>query len=114
MFGARHRFRVCTGARYLGGYIGDDKSKRDWLRERTLTWERNINKISKSTGKYPQESYAALVHAIQSDLKRVIPNITQPWYDDNARDLGKFVIIDTYFDFLTCQGTGRGYHLELS
>ena len=48
------------------------------------------------------------------NLKRVIPNITQPWYDDNARDLGKFVIIDTYFDFLTCQGTGRGYHPELS
>ena len=26
-FGARHGFKVCTGARYLGGYIGDDKSK---------------------------------------------------------------------------------------
>ena len=25
------------------------------------------------------------------NLKRVIPNITQPWYDDNARALGKFV-----------------------
>ena len=41
-------FRVCTGARYLGGYIGDDKPKRGWLRDRTLTWERNINTISKT------------------------------------------------------------------
>ena len=36
VFGARHRFRVCTGACYLGGYIGDDESKRDWMRKRTL------------------------------------------------------------------------------
>ena len=31
-FGAHHRFKVCTCAHYLGGYIGDDKSKRDWMR----------------------------------------------------------------------------------
>ena len=38
VFGARHGFRVSTGARYLGGYIRDNNSKRDFLRERTLTW----------------------------------------------------------------------------
>ena len=53
------------GARYLGGYIGDDKYKHDWLRERTLTWEKNINTIRKTAGKYPQESYAAVVCVIQ-------------------------------------------------
>ena len=67
VFGARHGFKVCTGARYLGGYIRDDKSKRDWLRERTLMWEENISMISKTTGKYPQESYAAVVRKIQSE-----------------------------------------------
>ena len=40
VFGARHRFRACKGAHYLGGYIEYDKSKRDWLREHTLTWRR--------------------------------------------------------------------------
>ena len=39
-FGSRHGFKVCTGARYLGGYIGEDESKSDWLRERTLKWEK--------------------------------------------------------------------------
>ena len=53
------------GARYIGGYIGDNKSKRDWLRERTLTWEKNISRIIETVGKYPQESYAAVVRAIQ-------------------------------------------------
>ena len=30
VFGRRHGFRMCTGARYLGDYIGDDGSKHDW------------------------------------------------------------------------------------
>ena len=53
MFGARHEFKVCTGARYMGGYIGDDESKRDWLRECMLKWEKNISMIRKTEGKYP-------------------------------------------------------------
>ena len=34
---ARHGSRLCMSARYLGGYIGDDESKRDWFIEHTLT-----------------------------------------------------------------------------
>ena len=53
VFGARHGFKVCRGAHYLGGNIRDDESKHDWLRERTLTWEKNISTISKIAVKYP-------------------------------------------------------------
>ena len=66
MFGARQGFKVCTGARYLGGYISDNKLKSDWHRERTLTWEKYIGMIRKNVGKYTQESYTAVVRAIQS------------------------------------------------
>ena len=66
-FDASHVFKVCMGARYMGGYIGDNKSKRDLLREHTLTWNKNINMISKTTGKYPQDSYAAVLCVIQSE-----------------------------------------------
>ena len=62
------------GSHYLRGYIRDDKSKRDWLRECTLTWEKKIRTIRKTAGKYPQESYSAVVRGIQSDwifLQRV-------------------------------------------
>ena len=62
-----HRFDVCTGARCLGGYIGYDDYKRDCLREITLMWENNIGTISKTKGKYPQDSYDAVVRAIQSE-----------------------------------------------
>ena len=34
-FGLHHRFKVCTGAHYLGGFIEDDKSRRYWLKDRT-------------------------------------------------------------------------------
>ena len=68
-FGLCHGFKVCTGARYLSGFIGDDESKRDCLKVCTNTWERNITKISKTTGKYPQENYATVVCAIQ--LERI-------------------------------------------
>ena len=47
VFGSRYIFRVCRGARYSWGYIGNDEFKHDWLRERTLTWEKNINTITK-------------------------------------------------------------------
>ena len=66
VFGECHGSRVCTGAHFIGGYIRDDKSKRNWLRESTLTWEKNINTISETARKHPHESYAAVVREIQS------------------------------------------------
>ena len=67
VFGQLHGFKVCTGGRYLGGYIGDDDSKQDWLKECMLTWEKNIGTISKTAGKYTHESYAMMERTIQSE-----------------------------------------------
>ena len=58
-------FKLCTRACYLGVFIRDKNFKRDWLKERTHSWKWNIHTISKTSGKYPQESYAAVVHVIQ-------------------------------------------------
>ena len=74
MFVRRHRFKVCTSARYLGVCIEDKEPKHDWLRECTLMWEKTINTIIKTAGKYSQESYDAVVRAIRSEwifLQRV-------------------------------------------
>ena len=60
--------KVCKYARYLGGYIGDEKSKRYWMQDLMETWDKNINVISKVAWKYPQKSYAAVVPTIQSEL----------------------------------------------
>ena len=58
---------MCTGVRYLVGFIGGDNFKRAWMKDHTETWERNLHTISKTSGKYPQESYAVMVHTIQLD-----------------------------------------------
>ena len=45
-----------------------------------------------------------------NNLKHEIPEVTQPWYADNARALGTFERLETYFDSITGQGPGQGYH----
>ena len=68
---------MCTGTHYIGGFIGYNKSKRDWLKERTPARERNIHTFRKTAGTYPQESYAVVVRVIQSKwifLQHVMKN----------------------------------------
>ena len=60
-----HWFKVFMGTCYLGGYIRDDELKRDWLKNCRETWERNVFTISKTAGKYLQESYSAVVSGVQ-------------------------------------------------
>ena len=79
-FGSSHGFKVCTGAHYIGGYIRDDKSKREWLKDWTEKCWRNIHAFTKISGKYPQESYAAVVCSIQREwifLQHVIKYLGQ-------------------------------------
>ena len=54
IFGANHGFTVCMGARYLWGYIRDDKSKHDWLRNWREKWKRKTHAVTKTAGKYPK------------------------------------------------------------
>ena len=44
------------------------------------------------------------------NIKQEIPDITHPWYVDDAGALGKLEILEIYFYLLTCQVPGRGYH----
>ena len=67
LFGLRHGFKVCTGMCYLGSYIGEDKYKRECIKDRTETWEKNMCTSRKTTRKFHQEIYAMVVCAIQSE-----------------------------------------------
>ena len=64
-FGLSPGINVCTSACYPVGFIRYNDFKHDWLKVRTHTWEWNITKISETTGKHSQESYARVVRAIQ-------------------------------------------------
>ena len=41
-FGLHHRFKVLTRTRYMEGFVGDDKSKRDSLKYQMSEWVKNI------------------------------------------------------------------------
>ena len=54
--------------------------------------------------------YTIGILLIIKKLKQEIPDVTQPWYNENAGALVMFDINDTYFDSLTFQGPVRGYY----
>ena len=53
LFGRCHGLSLCTGARYLGGYIGYRVSKSDWLKNWAEKFKRDILALSKTADKYP-------------------------------------------------------------
>ena len=53
----------------------------------------------------PMISYGIRILPLIKNMKRLIPDVTHPWYDDNTGALGTFARLDTYFDSLTCQGS---------
>ena len=55
-------------------------------------------------------AYGIGILPLIKNIKRDIPEVTQPWYADDAGALVTFAILNTYFDSLTCQGPVRGYH----
>ena len=59
-------------------------------------------------------AYAIGILQLIKNIKLEIPEDTEPWYADNAGALGTFAGLETYFDSLTLQGPGRGYHPELT
>ena len=61
-----HRFKICTGARYLGGFISEHEFKCDWLQDRTSKQEKNIFMIRKTAGKNTK-NYPVVVCAIRSE-----------------------------------------------
>ena len=58
-------------------------------------------------------AYGIGILPLIKNLNQEIPDVKQPWHADNDGALGKFAILETYFDSLTLQGPGWGYHPEL-
>ena len=55
-------------------------------------------------------AYGIGILPLINNIKQKIPDVTQPWYADDVGDLGEFARIETYFNWLTHQGSGRGYY----
>ena len=86
-FGLLHGFKVFTGARYLGGFIGDDESKRDCLEDQTSKWEKKLYD-HQSSGELSQDSYAVVVFVINRN--GYFCNMWRKTWDTHSRGWRKF------------------------
>jgi hypothetical protein len=86
-FFAGSGFRVCTGERYLGGFIGETQERDKWLKGKTDAWENSIQQLSDVAGAYPQSAYAGLQKSIQAEwtfVQRVVRGVGPKF--DGVRD----------------------------
>ena len=71
-------FKVTTGSRYLGGFVGTRSSCEEYVQGKVLSWETSIKDLSQAGEKYPQSTYVGLQKCLQNEwqfLHRVIPDI---------------------------------------
>jgi hypothetical protein len=75
---AEFKFEFQDGSRYVGGFIGSDDAKREWLEPQIQKWVAGIETLSPIVKRYPQTAYAGLVKSLQTEwmyLQCVVPGI---------------------------------------
>ena len=71
-------FQVVTGARYLGGHVGTEESKLEWVREKINIWTAAVRSLAKVARSSPHCAFVGLVKSLQSEwihLQRVLDGI---------------------------------------
>jgi hypothetical protein len=64
---ADFNFKVTTGSRYLGGFIGEDDALRSWLAEKTKNWEEAVADLASVAPNFPQTAYSGLQKSLQQE-----------------------------------------------
>ena len=58
-------FPICNGHRYLGGFVGDEGPKQEWLHHKTIEWEESLSMLDTASQDYPQATYCVLQKSLQ-------------------------------------------------
>ena len=69
--------KVVNGYCFLGGFIGDRETTKQFLHNKTTGWVNNLLKLSKAAESQPQAAFSALSKSMQfewSYLQRILPN----------------------------------------
>jgi len=59
------------GQRYLGGFIGSNASKVDWLGSMVTTWVAAVETLASVAGNYPQAAYTGFTFCLQNEWQYV-------------------------------------------
>ena len=69
-----------TGYRYVGGFIGAEEERDEWLEPKIDAWEQGVKDLAMVAKKYPQAAYAGLTKSFQNEWQysmRVLPGISE-------------------------------------
>ena len=69
--------KVVNGYRFLGGFIGDHESTKQFLDNKITGWVNNLLKLSIAAESQPQAAFAALSKSMQFEwfyLQRILPS----------------------------------------
>jgi hypothetical protein len=74
---ADFEFKYLDGHRYVGGFIGTEESRHQWLEPMIADWVYGIEQLAKVSQRFPQAAYAGLTKSLQMEwqyLQRVLPH----------------------------------------
>ena len=66
---------ILTGHRILGGFIGSESEKSNWLKKKVDFWVKSVNKISKIAKNDPHSAFVAVSKSLQNEwnfIQRVV------------------------------------------
>lgn len=64
--------------RYVGGFIGTEEKKDEWLTPKIQEWVAEVKILAKAAKRYQQTAYSGLVRSLQTEwtyLQRVVPDL---------------------------------------
>jgi len=64
-------FKVVSGARYLGGFIGESASLQPWIAQKVSKWASDVDILATAARAYPQAAYAGLQKSLQQEWQFV-------------------------------------------
>jgi hypothetical protein len=77
-------FKVQTGSRYLGGYIGSKVDRDLWVQEKVSFWTSAMTDLAFTAISHPQTAFAGLQKSLQHEwqfVQRVIDDIGDCFFD---------------------------------
>ena len=78
------QFKVQTGSRYLGGYIGSRVDRELWVQEKVSFWTSAVTDLAFVALSHPQTAFAGLQKSLQHEwqfIQRVIDDIGDCFFD---------------------------------
>ena len=75
--------KVLTGHKYLGGFVGDEKDKKEWVQTKVEFWVKSIHRISDLAKKDPHCAFTAVSKSLQNEWKyiqRVVEGIEDSFF----------------------------------